>query len=471
MKKIKTADTKAIKIPHMFILIIAIIILAVVLTWIIPAGQYERTTNEAGIKVVIPDQFSYVQKTPAHLWEIPRYIVQGCVAQASLIIMTICAGGAFHVLIKTGAVHSLIAAVVKRFGKMEAVFIPILMLVCALIATTQSVTIFIAFTPIIILMVKAMGFDSITGAAIPILGGAIGFSTGTLNPSSTVIAQTIAELPTYSGIGYRFLCLIVYWVVTSVLLIRYAKKVRTQPILSPMYDLDQLSTDKVNLTALDEQGNLTLRKILCLFSLIIALGLLVFGCINWGWGNNDISMIFIWLSAISGLIAGFSPSTIAEYFVEGAKKLLATALMIGLAKAIANVFAAANVMDTVVHALSIVLNAMPPFLKGVSMFWANLIINIPITSASGQAGAVMPIFSPLADMVGVTRQTAVLSYHLGDGFCNYILPWSTALMGNLAVAGIPYDRWMRFMWRIFLVWIALGSILVFVAQMINFGPF
>jgi len=238
-----------------------------------------------------------------------------------------------------------------------------------------------------------------------------------------------------------------------------------------MYDLDSQASDVGDLSALDSHGPMDLRRILCLFSLVGALALLVYGCIRLGWSTPEISMVFIWLAAISGLIAGFSPSEIAECFVEGCKKLLATALMIGLAKAIASIFAAAKIMDTVVYALAHIMNVMPVFLKGISMFWANIIINMPITSASGQAGAVMPIFAPLADMVGVTRQTAVLAYHMGDGFCNYILPWSTALMGNLAVANIPYDRWMRFMWKVFLAWVALGSILVFIAQLMHYGPF
>ncbi len=461
---------KTFKIPHMFVLLISIIIIAAALTWIIPAGTYERTVNASGIKVVVADKFSYIARKPVHLWEIPSYIVSGCLVQASLIIMTIFVGGAFNVLLKTGAVQSLMGVVVKKFGNKESIFIPVLMLICALIATTQSVTIFIAFTPIIILMVKAMGFDSITGAAIPILGGAIGFSTGTLNVSSTIVAQAISELPAYSGIGYRFVSLFAYWIVTSVWLVQYARAVRRDPQKSPMYDLDLADAQSAGPSNLDEHV-LDLRKLLNLAALAGSLGLLVYGCINWKWGTNNISIIFLWLAVVSGAIAGFSPSSIASYFVEGGKKLLATALMIGLARSIASIFTAAKIIDTIVHALVAIMQTMPTPLRGMAMFWANLIINIPITSASGQAGAVMPIFAPLADMVGITRQTAVLAYHFGDGFCNYILPWSTALMGNLAVANIPYDRWMRFMWKLFILWVVLGSVLVAIAQIMHYGPF
>lgn len=468
MSKEKTKK-KAFKMPHTFVILLVIICIAVIVSWFIPSGEYTREVNEAGIKVVLPDQFHYVEKVRLHLWDIPSMIMKGFIDQHVLIFMTIFVGAGFNVLLKTGAVQALISVMIKKLGKLENVFIAALMLVCALIATTQSVTVFIAFTPVIIMMVRAMGYDSLVGAAIPLMGGAIGFSTGTLNASSTGIAQAIAELPTFSGIGYRFVCLFVYWIVSSFMLIRYAKKVKATPTLSPMYDLDQADTsiqaDESVMTKMD------VRHVLCLLTLVGTLVTICYGCIKLGWGTKEIGVAFIWLAIITGICAGFKPTQICNYFVEGAQKLLATAMIVGISKTIANVFTSAQVMDTIVYGISNVLNAFPVALKGVSMFWANLLVNFPIVSASGQAGVVMPIFTPVADMIGITRQTAVLAYNFGDGFCNYIIPWSSALMGNLAVANIPYDRWMKFFWKMFLVWVALGSILVFIAQMMNYGPF
>ena len=458
---------KKMKVPHSFVIILSIVLVMSLLTWIIPAGEFARTENEQGIEVVIPDQFSYIEKTPVNPLSIPNYVVSGFASSASLIFMVILSGGAFNVLVNTGALQVLIAKVVKKFGSKEAVFIPILLLLFALIATTQSVTVFIGFTPVIIMMARAMGFDSITGAALPLLGGAIGFSTGTLNTSTTIVAQKIAELPLYSGIGYRFVCLFVYWIVTSIVLVAYARKVRANPTASPMYDLDQQ-------TEADEAAfgddNLTTRKLLALLTLLGALIVLVWGCVTRGWDLPEISVVFIWLGILSGACAGFGPSTIAKHFAEGCKKLTVSALLLGLARATSGVLSAANILDTIVYACTIVLNMVPGFLRGIVMFWVNFIINILITSGSGQAAVVMPIFSPVADMVGITRQTAVLAFNFGDGFCNYILPMSTALMGNLSVANIPYDRWMRFMWKVCLIWIATGSVLVFIAQMMHFGP-
>ena len=252
------AQKKKSKVPHTFVIILAIVFVMSILTWIIPAGQFTRVEDENGIEVVVPDEFTYIEKSPVNPLRIPNYVVDGFASSASLIFMTIISGGAFNVLVNTGALQGLIAIAVKKFGNKEAVFIPILMLLFAAIATTQSVTVFIGFTPVIIMMTRAMGFDSITGAALPLLGGAIGFSTGTLNSSTTVVAQKIAGLPLFSGIEYRFFCLFVFWIITSIVLIRYARKVRKDPAKSPMYDLDLQSP--VNTDDLDSQHGMDIRK-------------------------------------------------------------------------------------------------------------------------------------------------------------------------------------------------------------------
>ena len=466
VKKEKKLITKT---PHIFVILLSIIVVAMVLTWVLPAGKFERVKNDAGITVAIPESFAFVEAAKVTPWEIPSMIMKSFIDQHVLIFMTLFVGAGFHMVLKSGAVQALISLMVKKLGKMENIFIPALMLVCALIATTQSVTVFIAFTPLIIMMVRSMGFDSLVGAAIPLMGGAIGFSTGTLNASSTGIAQTIAELPMFSGIGYRFVCLFIYWAVSSVLLLRYAHKVRKTPEASPMYEMDSLDpAAKADESVLTK---LTNRQILVLIALVGTLCVIVYGSVKFGWGQKEIGIAFLWLALIASVCAGYAPSQAAKYFVEGAQKYVATAFIVGLSKTIANVFTAAGCIDTIVYYLAQGMNLFPTPLKGVSMFWANILVNFPIVSASGQAGVVMPLFTPVADMIGVTRQTAVLAYNFGDGFCNYILPWSSALMGNLAVANIPYDRWMKFFWKIFLVWVALGSVLVFVAQMMNFGPF
>ena len=171
-----------------------------------------------------------------------------------------------------------------------------------------------------------------------------------------------------------------------------------------------------------------------------------------------------------GILAGFGANKICAEFMNGCKKMLAAGFIIGFARAIGGVLSAGVITDTIVHALAVMLTGLPSALLGVGMLFANTVINVFLTSGSGQAAAVMPIMIPLSDLLGITRQTCVLSFNFGDGFCNYILPTSTALMGILSAGNVPYDRWMRFMWKLFLVWFAVGAVLVVVAQMIGFGP-
>ena len=215
--------------PHTFVIIGIIILAAVVLTWIIPAGEYVRFENAEGIKVIDPTQFSYVDRTPVNPFLIPLFIVKAFIGKIDLMLVILFAGGAFHMVTETGALHAIVAKLAKRFSGKLYIFIPILTLVFALICTTQGVNLFIAFAPIMVMLAMAMGLDSITGAAIILLGGAVGFSTGPLNINTTIVAQKIAELPLYSGVAYRFVCFAVFYVVTNIYLIRYAMKVHKNP--------------------------------------------------------------------------------------------------------------------------------------------------------------------------------------------------------------------------------------------------
>ncbi len=463
------SKTKRFEVPHTFIIIFFIILFAVLLTWIVPGGKYARITTEQGIKVIDPNKFEYIKNTPVNPLKIPMYIVQAFCKNIELLLVVLFSGGSFHMITKSGALQSIIAKVANKFSNHLGVFIPILTLVFGLICTSQAVNMFIAFAPVMVMMALALGLDSICGAAIILLGGAIGFSTGTLNVSTTVISQKIAELPLYSGIGYRAFCFVIYFIATNIFLINYAKKIKQNPKLSPMYDLDSQNTLKTS-TNLEDFGSMDLRKWLAIISLIIALGAIVSGSIFLGWGLQEQSSIFLTLGIVVGIVSGFDGNTICKEFLNGCKGMLGAAFIIGLARCIGNIMNDADIIDTIVHSLAAVLNHIPFYLQGFGMLIANTIINVFITSGSGQASVVMPIMIPLADLIGMTRQTAILAFNFGDGFCNYILPTSTALMGIISAANIPYDRWMKFMWKCFLLWLMVGAILIFIAQLIKLGP-
>lgn len=463
------AKKKGFTMPHTFVILLVIILFAVVLTWVIPSGEYARVEDPvSGKKVVDASAFSYVENVHVSLLDVPSLIIKAFSANADLIMLILLSGAAIHMLTASGALQALVATIVRRFSNRIEVFIPLLMLVFALICTTQAVNTFIGFAPITVMLAMSLGLDSIVGVGIILLGGAIGFSTGTLNVSTTLVAQKIAELPNYSGIGYRWVCFVVFYVITCLWLVRYAKKIQKNPELSPMYDLDKNSEFKN--ASLDEFGTLDTRKVLSIIALVIALVVIVYGCINLDWDFAEQSAVFLVLAVIVGLIAGFDANKICAEFMDGTKKMLSAAFIIMFARAIGSVLSAGVITDTIVHSMAVMLTGLPAALLGVGMLIANTLINVVLTSGSGQAAAVMPIMIPLSDLLGVTRQTCILSFNFGDGFCNYILPTSTALMGILGAANVPYDRWMRFMWKMFAIWLGVGAVLVVIAQLIQYGP-
>ena len=463
------AKKKGFTMPHTFVILLVIILFAVALTWIIPSGEYARVEDPvSGKKVVDASTFNYVENVHVNIQDIPMLIIKAFSANSDLIMLILLSGGAVHMLTASGALQALIATIVRKFSNRVEVFIPLLMLVFALICTTQGVNTFIGFAPITVMLAMSLGLDSIVGVGIILLGGAIGFATGTLNVSTTLVAQKIAELPNYSGIGYRWVCFVVYYIVTCLWLVRYAKKIQKNPELSPMYDLDKNSEFKN--ASLDEFGTLDTRKILSILALVVALIAIVYGCIKLDWDFAEQSAVFLVLAITVGLIAGFDANKICAEFMNGTKKMLTAAFIIMFARAIGSVLSAGRITDTIVHSMAVVLSDLPAALLGVGMLVANTLINVVLTSGSGQAAAVMPIMIPLSDLLGVTRQTCILSFNFGDGFCNYILPTSTALMGILGAANVPYDRWMRFMWKMFAIWLGIGAVLVVIAQLIQYGP-
>lgn len=230
---------KAFKMPHTLVIIFTIILVAVLLTWIIPAGSYDRVEDAVtGKQLIDPASFHYVESSPVNPLTIMDHVVTGFINSIDLILVILFAGGAFHLVTESGALQASVAKVARKFSNRLYIFIPMLTLVFTLIATSQGVNLFIPFVPITLMLSYALGLDSIVGVGIILLGGAVGFSTGTLNVSTTLVAQKIAELPNYSGIGYRWVCFVVYYIVTCFWLVRYAKKIQKNPRLSPMYDLD-----------------------------------------------------------------------------------------------------------------------------------------------------------------------------------------------------------------------------------------
>lgn len=459
MKKIKRFE-----MPHSYVIIFILLIFVSILTYIIPAGEYVRKTTSTGLVMVDSTSYHTVLRNPVGIWQIPNFVMQGLIKQAGIIFPLLIIGGALETVLSTGMFHAYCNKLARKCSGKEKLFIPAVLLLFAVIGITQSTNKFIGFAPLGVMLAATLGYDAIVGVAMILLGVGIGFSTGILAPT-TAIAQEMADLTAYSGMSLRIVSFILFYIVTAAYIIWYGERAKKDPTKSVLYGIEGVQSFDLK----DCNIEVNKKHPLVLSILIVSFSILMYGCIKYGWGLIETAVCFMWMGFIIGLVYGYTPSKIASHFVKGIKGMASAAMIVGLGAAVALILSEAKVLDTVVYGLAKMLEWFPNFLKAPVMLIMNIIVNGFVTSGTGQAAVVMPVMVPLADVSGITRQTAVLAYKLGDGFCNYILPHASALMGFLGATNISYDIWMKFMGRLFLIWILLGSIILSVAYFIQYS--
>lgn len=465
-----TDKKKKFTLPSTLTLMVIIVFLAWILTLIIPAGTFDYIETTSGTKVIDPNSFHYIESTNISILSIPKYIVNGFISSIDMGIMILFAGGAFGMVIESGALQSALSGVIRRYSNRAALFVPILYVVFAFLMTNQTLKNFIAFAPIFVIVCLSLGLDSMTGAAIMLLGVGVGYSTGALQTVSTAVAQNIAGLPVFSGMGYRFFCFAVCLIPTGIMLVSYVRKIQKNPNASLTYDLDQTHPLRAN-TDFDSFGPLDMRKSLVLVALAAAIIVMAFGAIKFKWSYMQFSIVFMLLGVVVGILSGYNASKIGEQFEKGCGTMMDAWFVTAFAIPIASILTDGNVINTIVHSICGVFQYVPSFLQGGVMFLANALINVVLVSGSGQAAAVMPIMLPVADAIGMTRQTAVLAFNFGDGFTNWCVPTNSVLLAALAAANVPFDRWVKFVWKYIVLWTVLGIVLMAGAQVINYGPF
>ena len=456
------------KVPHTYVLIFSMIILAGILTYLIPAGQYERVTNAAGVKVINAASYHTVDANPVGFMDIFAAVPAGLKSSATLVFFVLILGGAFQILMGTGAIDAAIRKMVLGLGSKELLVIPIFLTTFSLAGATLGTTNeCIVFVPIGIMIAKRLGYDRVVGTAMVTLGSAVGFVAGPVNPWNVGIAQGIAELPMYSGLVLRILLLISFLVITSAYIIRYAKKVKNAPELSVVYGSEDFVVEEPE----GDATELNFRHVLVILTFAGSLAYIIHGVMKKGWGIGEMTPVFLAMGISGGLIGGRNPSRIAKDFVAGAQTLVFGALIIGIARGILIVLQKGMVLDSMVYGLAHVLQKLPKPLTLIGMYIMHIILNVFIPSGSGQAAATMPIMTPLADLTGVTRQCAVLAFQLGDGITNSCNPTSSNMNGYLSLAKISYPQWLKFITPLIGILLLDGLIFLLVAQAINYGPF
>lgn len=441
---------KKFKMPHGWIIIIILLLIACVLTYIVPAGEYARYADEAtGKNIVDPDSFAYVDSSPVSPLRIPKLFIETCVSNATLIFVIMFITGALGIVMETGMLTAFCTKLVRFCSKKgrEKFFIPLVMFMFAVLGTTQSTDKVIAFAPLGVMLALSMGYDAIVGIAIVLCGVGVGFSGGSLG-IVTPLAQEIAELPLYSGVTWRLVITFILYVITCVYTCRYAAKVKANPQASYLYGVEGVMTFD---TDESKDIKITWRHTLVLIAFVASLGIMVYGCLKLKWGFAEIGTVFLWMGIVCGLLGGMTPSKMCKVFIANLGKGAGAAIVVGLGATVSTILTKGMIIDTVVHACAGVLVHTPKFLAGPVMYIFTALMNCLIPSGNGKAVVLMPILTPLSDLIGLSRQTTVTAYLMGDGLCNYILPHAAALMGFLGLTNVPYERWIKFMMKLFLV--------------------
>ncbi|WP_408020075.1 YfcC family protein [Sporosarcina obsidiansis] len=452
---------------NVFVLLFCLIILSAVLTYIIPAGEFGRTEVD-GREVIQPDQFSFVEGQPTGFLDIFSNIHSGMVNGSAIIFFVLIVGGSFGVLSATGALDAFITMLSVKMAHRGKLLIPVLMFFFACAGSLMGMSDeTIVYIGILAPLAVALGFDALTGFAIVTLGASVGFSSAVMNPFTVGIAQEIAGLPTFSGIFFRIVLFIVLYVAAVWYVYRYAGKVQKNPSIALYGNYQPGAQDAIE----NLSSKMATRHKLVLLVFLLNFVVLMYGVIKMGWYITEIAGLFLLFGVIMGLIGKLTPSQIADNFIKGAGQLIGGALIIGLAQTILVTFKDAQLMDTILYYTAGALDTLPAALNAVGMFIFQLGLNFLVPSGSGQAALTMPIMAPLADMTDVTRQTAVLAYQLGDGMSNLIFPTVSFLMAGLAMVGISWTKWVKWVFPFMLIQVTIGIIALVIAQLIQYGPF
>jgi len=449
------------RIPHTLIIVSVILIIFLILTWIIPAGEFQRHEYN-GRQVVVPGTYHHVDPQPQGLMDLFKAPIRGMISAAQIIAFVLLIGGAFGIVNKTGAINAGLAGILeatKRNPAIKKFIIPIIMFLFSLAGASfgmcEEVMVFILIT---IPLAIAMGYDSLTGIAMPFIGAASGFAGAFSNPFTIGIAQGIAEIPVFSGWEYRLVVWVILMAAAIAFVMWYAHRIEKNPQKSLVYEIDR----KRDLTAYHSAEDLafTLKRKLVLAVFFGSIVMLIVGVNIWDWYINEIAGLFIAMGLLAAIFSGLKANTAVGAFLEGARDMMTAAMVIGLTRGMLIVATDGKIIDTILAGIAGSMDQFPKVVSVQFMFLFQGVMNFFVPSGSGQAALTMPLMSPLSDLIGITRQTAVLAYQLGDGLFTNIFPTSGVTMGILAIGNIPYEKWLRFMLPLSLIFLILACLLL-----------
>ena len=458
---------KGFHMPHVFIILLVIMLFVVLLSYLIPSGSYERIEDAAGFTVVDPDTFRYVEnETPITFMDYFEAVYTGFVNGATIMGTLFISSGVIYLLEVSGAFGAGINMILKKTKGKEFSVVCIFYTIFVVFGVLGYGEAAYPFYPLAVTIGFALGYDRMVGTALAIVGSTVGFTSGLMNTFTTGVAQQIVGLPLFSGIGFRAVGLVVFYIIGLIGLYTYCRKIKKNPALSLMSEeyMNQKQEDHT-----DGMEEMNIRRAL---GLLVFLGIIIiqgFGCIRLGWSFPQIAAIYVIMGILLSVIFRIGPSEACQLFCKGAVRVFAAAFAVGLAQSVVVLMNQACIMDTIVHGMSQLLENRSAVLALLIIFVFVTLFNFLVVSGSGKAVIVMPILQPLGKILNINQQVLVLTYQYGDGITNSFWPGSSLV--QLSMCGVDYGSWIRFCWKIYLGFIVSAFVLVMIAYGIGYGPF
>lgn len=469
---------KQFKVPHVYAIIFALMVIFAVLTWIVPSGSYQRQevngrevtvagTYEQSEKTYIDEETGDEVDLRQGVFDVLQAPTRGIQEAIEVVAFILIVGGSFQVITKTGAITSGMGRVVRRFKNKDIVIIPIAMVLFALGGTSfgmaeETLPFFAIFMPIMM----AMGFDSMTAFMVVFVGARTGYIASTINPFNVLIAQGILGIQGNPQLWLRMIAWVVLTAVAITWVVLYARRVKKNPESSITFEDDiakkvEFAADE---SAFDTEFTGRQKGVLAVF--IVGMCLIIWGLVTQGWYMNEISAVFLAMGLLAGVIAGFSQDVIAQEFVAGIADFAFSAIVVGLARGILVIASDGMIIDTILNALATGLGGIPAVLFTTLLYAVENLLSILVPSSSGLAALTAPIFGPLTELMGLNPEAAVWALSMGSATMSLICPTSAILVAGLGVCKIKLGQWWKTVWKFFLVVSLINIVFVAISGLI-----
>lgn len=469
---------KQFKVPHVYAIIFALMVIFAVLTWIVPSGSYQRQevngrevtvagTYEQSEKTYIDEETGDEVDLRQGVFDVLQAPTRGIQEAIEVVAFILIVGGSFQVITKTGAITSGMGRVVRRFKNKDILIIPIAMVLFALGGTSfgmaeETLPFFAIFMPIMM----AMGFDSMTAFMVVFVGARTGYIASTINPFNVLIAQGILGIQGNPQLWLRMIAWVVLTAVAIAWVVLYARRVKKNPESSITFEDDiakkvEFAADE---SALGAEFTGRQKGVLAVF--IAGMCLIIWGLVTQGWYMNEISAVFLAMGLLAGVIAGFSQDVIAQEFVAGIADFAFSAIVVGLARGILVIASDGMIIDTILNALATGLGGIPAVLFTTLLYAVENLLAILVPSSSGLAALTAPIFGPLTELMGLNPEAAVWALSMGSATMSLICPTSAILVAGLGVCKIKLGQWWKTVWKFFLVVSLINIVFVAISGLI-----